>query len=63
MIAASFQPDPGQLAAALNRQAEAIAAEIATEAAIGQTRDSTEIWRNARLLWPAFTAPDLSQGG
>jgi len=55
MIAASFQPDPAQLLAALTRQGEAIAQEIAA----GRARNSSAIWRNARLLWPAFTG----QGG
>lgn len=60
MIAASFQPDPGQLVNALTRQAEVMAQEAAQQARSGG--DSTAIWRNARLLWPAFTAP-ASQGG
>jgi hypothetical protein len=52
MIAASFHPDLAQLFAALTRQAEAIAQDIAAR----RTRDSSAIWRDARLLWPAFTA-------
>jgi len=57
MISASFQPDTGQLAAALIRQAEAMAKAAASKSR--NNRDSAAIWRNARLLWPAFTA----QGG
>lgn len=58
MISASFAPDPGQLALALTRQAEAMAEQMAWQAQ--NSRDSTAIWRDARLLWPAFTA---HQGG
>lgn len=58
MITASFQPDLGQLTSVLTRQAEAIAQNIGQQAQ--SSRDSTAIWRNARLLWPAFSA---QQGG
>ena len=58
MIAATFQPDLGQLTNVLTRQAEAIAEEAVQQARSGV--DSTAIWRDARLLWPAFTA---NQGG
>lgn len=58
MIAATFQPDLGQLTNVLTRQAEAIAQNIGQQAR--NSRDSTAIWRDARLLWPAFTA---NQGG
>lgn len=58
MIAATFQPDLGQLANMLTRQAEAIAEEAAKQTQ--NSRDSTAIWRDARLLWPTFTA---NQGG
>lgn len=54
MIAATFQPDLGQVAAALTRMAQTMAEDTAQQAQT--SRDSTAIWRNARLLWPAFTA-------
>lgn len=60
MISASFQPDPGQLTAALTRRAEAIAEEAAREAQ--NNRDNTAMWRDARLLWPAFTTQAADQG-
>lgn len=57
MIAARMSDWPTDWIAALQQQAQAMAEEAARQALQqqdSQQQDSTQVWRDARLLWPVF---------
>jgi len=54
VIEASTQPDFAGLAAALEQRARALGEARAEATKLARTAP-TQVWRQARLLWPLFT--------